>query len=183
MRVIASWRKISGSMTYDLPPRCRSRRCTDGTFTYSRGSTAASSKNEPRRVIAGPQRSICVTWTNSSSHTKYARLPCSWGVRAVLTVVIAAAVVEGKIVVASMSCARSPRSARSRSDRMNGTSPCAASTRSWPIPSPSARTITTCRAPAARPGSRALSGGGSSASRAPSTSSIVAATLTSPPPV
>jgi hypothetical protein len=34
---------------------------------------------------------------------KYARLPCSCGVRAVFNVVIAAAVVEGKIVVASMS--------------------------------------------------------------------------------
>ncbi len=49
--------------------------------------------------------------------------PCSWGVRAVFIVVIAAAVVEGKIVVASMSCAASPRAARSRTPARNGTSP------------------------------------------------------------
>src|SRR5438270_822627 len=98
------------------------------------------SKNEPRRVTPGPQRSIWVTAANSSSQTKYAMLPCSCGVRAVLSVVIAAAVVDGKIVRASMSCAPSLRPARSRSEARKGTSPEAHNARSWPRPRPSART-------------------------------------------
>src|SRR5437763_985724 len=53
------------------------------------------SKNEPRRVTPGPQRSSWVTAADSSSQTKYAMLPCSCGVGAVLSVVIAAIVVDG----------------------------------------------------------------------------------------
>src|SRR5205814_2332806 len=79
--------------------------------------------------------------------------PCSCGVRAVFSVVIAAAVVDGKIVVASMSCARSCRSARSRIDATNGMSPAARSARSCARPSPSASTTTTCRTPSRSEGS------------------------------
>src|SRR5438132_18349 len=125
MRFIGSLRKISGSMRYVTTPRSRSRPWIDGALTYARGSSLLSSKYEPRRDTAGPQRSIAVTCSNSSSHTKYAMFPCSCGVRAVCIVVSAAAVVDGNTVVASSSCAASPRRARSRRRAMNGVTPVA----------------------------------------------------------
>src|SRR5438270_1949907 len=140
------------------------------------------SKNEPRRVTPGPQRSIWVTAANSSSQTKYAMLPCSCGVRAVLSVVIASAVADGKIVRDSMSCAPSLRPARSRSEARKGTSPEAHNARSWPRPRPSARTTRTCRTPSRRATERSRSGSGSLSLRAPRMSNIVAATLMRPPP-
>ena len=53
--------------------RCRAREAAlwmEGTSTNRSGSTAGSSKYEPRRLIAGPQRSIAVTCANSSSQMK-----------------------------------------------------------------------------------------------------------------
>src|SRR5205809_935917 len=125
MRVIASLRKTSGSITYVATPRSRRRPWIDGAFTYARASILGSSKYEPRRLIAGPQRSIWVTCSNSSSQTKYAMFPCSCGVRAVWSVVMAAAVVDGNTVVASISCAASRARARWMRCPMNGVPPSA----------------------------------------------------------
>ena len=179
IRVIASARKISGSITYEGTPRSRRRAWIEGT---SRNAVDRHGSSRTIRAAdrGSPPRMACHLLELFQPY-EVGMLPCSSGVRAVLIVVLAPLWWTGERVVASM--AAPPRAGGTFEQlgnerhvrRARGTSQAATSR------GPSARMTTTMLHALSQRRGRALSAAARRSGVArPSTSSTVAGRLRRP---